>query len=236
MVAPSSEPWIMHVALNLNRKRSRLIDDEEDADCLPPLASPLSDTLKKTKTESELDEIGIVSPADAWPVDVKSILESPTLPKAEGSALEPHNNVSNYSSATSLLVLCVQGDCHLHYDLLCSQLLDLYTIAPSLQALVLCRDPSTHVPSTSASISLPLVQAVGPEYNHFVRLGLLHPLGGGHYPLDALVVVDTRGRRRLVLPFGWGAGRHAADIGGGRTVQNRLMEMLRKCIQTLSQE
>ncbi|ORY12113.1 hypothetical protein BCR34DRAFT_624473 [Clohesyomyces aquaticus] len=231
----------MHVALNLNRKRSRLIDDngDDDEDVPEPLKSllrsPLSE-LKRTKTESELDEIGIVAPADAWVVDVKSILESPTLPKPETSALQPHNNVCNFVASSSVMVLCVQGNYHLHYDLLCSHLPNLYSIAPTLQALVLCRDPSTHVPSTSAPFSLPLVQAVGPDYNHFVRLGLLHPLGGGHHPLDALVVVDPRGRRRMVLPFGWGAGRHAADVGGGKTVQAEMMDRLRSCIQTLAQE
>lgn len=112
---------------------------------------------------------------------------------------------------------------------------DLYAMSPSLQALVLCRDPSTHVPSTTASFSLPLVQAVAPSFNHFVRLGLLHPLGGGETPLDALVVVDNRGRRRLVLPFGWGAGKHAGTPAG-RIVQTRLMDLLRNCIETLVQE
>jgi hypothetical protein len=112
---------------------------------------------------------------------------------------------------------------------------DLYSLAPSLQALVLCRDPSTHTTTTSASLSLPMIQAVGPSYNHFVKLGLLHPLGGGKFPLDALVVVDTKGRRRLVLPFGWGAGRHASTAAG-RIIQDRLMKLLLKCIQDLVEE
>jgi len=74
-----------------------------------------------------------------------------------------------------------------------------------------------------------------PSYNHFVRLGLLHPLGGGKYPLDALVVIDRHGRRRLVLPFGWGAGKHA-DTPAGRSIQQRMMALLRSCIGTLEQE
>jgi len=112
---------------------------------------------------------------------------------------------------------------------------DLYAMAPSLQAVVLCCDPSTHIPSATTTHSLPLVQAVGPSYNHFVRLGLLHPQGGGQSPLDALVVLDAQGRRRLVLPFGWGAGRHAGGPAG-RVVQSRLMELLRMCIETLARE
>jgi hypothetical protein len=116
-----------------------------------------------------------------------------------------------------------------------SSLPDLYSVAPSVQALVLCRDPSSHTTTTTTSVLLPMIQAVGPNYNHFVKLGLLHPLGGGKLPLDALVVVDTKGRRRLVLPFGWGAGRHASTPAG-RTVQDRLMKMLQKCVQDLVKE
>jgi hypothetical protein len=112
---------------------------------------------------------------------------------------------------------------------------DLYNLSPTLQALVLCRDPSTHVPSTTVSYSLPLVQAVSTSHNHFVKLGLLHPLGGGQFPLDALVVVDKHCRRRMVLPFGWGAGKHAGTPAG-RGVQNALMQRLRGCIEVLVRE
>jgi hypothetical protein len=117
-----------------------------------------------------------------------------------------------------------------------SHLPSLRSICPSLQAFVLCRDPASHTPSTTAPSCLPMIQAVSASHNHFVRLGLLHPLGGGYYPLDALVVLDAEGRRRLVLPFGWGAGRHAGDVGGGKTVQDRLMAMLRNCIEQLHLE
>lgn len=112
---------------------------------------------------------------------------------------------------------------------------ELYTLAPSLQAAVLCRDPATHVPSNTVSFSLPLIQAVNGSQNHFVKLGLLHPLGGGHLPLDALVVVDPKGRRRLVLPFGWGAGKHAGTPAG-RGVQNSLMAKLKECVAALASE
>lgn len=116
-----------------------------------------------------------------------------------------------------------------------SALDDLYLISPSLQAFVLCHDPHTHKPSTTVPFSLPLISAVDPPNNHFVRLGLLHPLGGGKFPLDALAVVDRKGRRRLVLPFGWGAGRHA-DTPAGRSIQDRLMMLLKHCIETLEKE
>jgi hypothetical protein len=111
----------------------------------------------------------------------------------------------------------------------------LYTAAPSLQAFVLCHDPSTHKPSITAPFSLPLVSAIDPPNNHFVRLGLLHPLGGGKFPLDALAVLDKKGRRRLILPFGWGAGKHA-DTPAGRNIQHRMMLLLKHCIETLEKE
>lgn len=112
---------------------------------------------------------------------------------------------------------------------------DLYTVSPSLQAFVLCHDPATRRLSPNAPFSLLMIQAATPSINHFVRLGLLHPLGGGKLPLDALVVLDRHGRRRLVLPFGWGAGKHAGTPAG-RGIQERLMDLLRECVEVLEQE
>ncbi|KAF2710502.1 hypothetical protein K504DRAFT_377153 [Pleomassaria siparia CBS 279.74] len=221
----------------LTRKRSRLELDDDDDVQQPAASSPsLSDTLKRTKTQSALDDLNIIPAEEAWRIDnVSSILSSPTLAIASDGSLHAHSALSNYAVGSSIIVFCVQGNLQLHYDLLCSALPDLYTLSSSLQALVLCCDPPSHVPSTSTSSSLPMIQAVGPDYNHFVKLGLLHPLGGGKLPLDALVVVDTHGRRRLVLPFGWGAGRHA-NTPAGRTVQICLMNMLRDCVETLLRE
>ncbi|KAH7391827.1 hypothetical protein BKA66DRAFT_458544 [Pyrenochaeta sp. MPI-SDFR-AT-0127] len=229
--------WTMHVALN--RKRSRLAldsDDEVQERREPsPTLSTLSDTLKRSKTQCELDELDIISPEEAWSVDVDAILASSTIATPMTGTFEAHNNWHNFKKGESLLVLCVQGNVHVHYDLLCSALPDLYTISPTLQAFVLCHDPSSHVLSTTAPFSLPLIQAATPSNNHFVRLGLLHPLGGGKFPLDALVVLDRHGRRRLVLPFGWGAGKHAATPAG-RSIQMRLMGLLQSCVKTLEAE
>ncbi|KAF1971476.1 hypothetical protein BU23DRAFT_183200 [Bimuria novae-zelandiae CBS 107.79] len=228
----------MKVAVNRKRSRVDLDDDGDQPRQSLPLPSPTlsvgNDALKRSRTQSELEELGVVTPEDAWTVDVASILASNTLPSPPGSSLRPHNNVDKYD-ARSIIVLCVQGNVRLHYDLLWSTLPQLYSLAPSLQAFVLCRDPSTHKPSSTATYSLPLIQAVGPGYNHFVRLGLLHPLGGGEHPLDALVVIDAQAKRRLVLPFGWGAGKHA-DTPAGRIVQTRLMDLLRMCVETLAGE
>ena len=116
-----------------------------------------------------------------------------------------------------------------------SALDELYSLSPSLQAIILCHDPPTHKPSTTVPFSLPLISAVDPPNNHFVRLGLLHPLGGGKFPLDALAVVDRKGCRRLILPFGWGAGKHA-DTPAGKSIQNKMIKLLKHCIETLEKE
>lgn len=72
--------------------------------------------------------------------------------------------------------------------------------------------------------------------NYFLKLGLLHPLGGGNEPLDAIVVLDANHRRRLIVPFGWGAGRHIFDAAGGRIVQERLMHALEAGLVELQNE
>ena len=56
-----------------------------------------------------------------------------------------------------------------------------------------------------------------------------------HFYTDALAVLDRHGRRRLVLPFGWGAGKHA-DTPAGRNVQTQLMGLLRHCVEVLEAE
>jgi hypothetical protein len=211
--------------------------------------APLSD-LKKTRTQGELDELDIIAPRDAWTIDVDSILSSPTF---ASSPIETRPHGRGYVKGSSTVILCVQGNLHLHHDLLwwvqsekrpnsftqltycdSAMLPDLYALSPTLHALAICRDPSSRIFSSAAPHALPLVQGVGKGYNHFVHLGLSHPLGGD-LPLDALVVIDARGKRRLVLPFGWGGGRHVGTPGG-RGVQTALMELLRKCIQTLAKE
>ncbi|CAG5183315.1 uncharacterized protein ALTATR162_LOCUS10520 [Alternaria atra] len=179
----------MNVALS--RKRSRLTIDDDD-DEVPyrrepsPALPVLGENLKRSKTQCELEELDIISPEEAWSVDLDAILASNTLATPPGSMLQAHDNWPRYKGQGSIIVLCVQGNVQVHYELLCSALPDLYALSPSLQALVLCHDPSTHRLSSSAPFSLPIIQAATPSNNHFVRLGLLHPLGGGKFPLDAL--------------------------------------------------
>ncbi|KAJ4411219.1 hypothetical protein N0V91_001595 [Didymella pomorum] len=217
----------------LSRKRSRLTlesDDDEDERLRQPLPA-----LQRSKTQCELDELDIIDPKDAWTVDIGAILARPTLAVPPGSGLMPHNNWQRYKKGGSITVLCVQGNMQLHYNLLCSALEYLYSLSPSLQAIILCHDPPSHKLSTTAPYSLPMISAVDPPNNHFVRLGLLHPLGGGKFPLDALAVVDRKGRRRLVLPFGWGAGKHA-DTPAGKSIQNKMITLLKHCIRALEEE
>lgn len=76
---------------------------------------------------------------------------------------------------------------------------------------------------------IPIVQPSSPS-TYFTSLGLLHPLGGGREPLDALVLIDRQGKRRLVMPFGWGAGRYVLDTAGGSMVRARMMEILSKAV------
>jgi hypothetical protein len=80
----------------LSRKRSRLSPglDDDDGD----------DTLKKSRTQCELDELDIISPPAAWRVDVDTILGQRTWPR--------------YRKGRSTIVVCVQGNMQLHHRLL----------------------------------------------------------------------------------------------------------------------
>ncbi|KAF2842921.1 hypothetical protein M501DRAFT_1053712 [Patellaria atrata CBS 101060] len=75
-------------------------------------------------------------------------------------------------------------------------------------------------PSSPTLLALPLLPT---PPNLLLTLGLLHPLGGGTGALDAIVLLDAGGRRRLVVPFGWGAGRHIFDAAGGGMLRRLLM-------------
>src|SRR5689334_16751646 len=112
-----------NMALTLNRKRSRLdLDDDEE---IPQpskqdaaLLSPVDATLKRKQSHSDLEDLEMVAPDDAWHIDVQTILASPTLPCPLGGRLQAHNNANNYSPGASIMVFCVQGNLQLHYDLL----------------------------------------------------------------------------------------------------------------------
>lgn len=80
------------------------------------------------------------------------------------------------------------------------------------------------------------MEAQGNPANHFLKLGLLHPLGGGQRPLDAIVILDTAGRRRLVIPFGWGAGRNVGDLVTGPIIRQRFLTLLQDSVTQLERE
>lgn len=113
----------MNVALN--RKRSRLAldsDDEDDSPVLRREASPalstLSDTLKRSKTQCELDELRVVSAEGALSVDLGAMLASEVRREPAIGSWEVHDNWAGYRKGESIVVLCVQGNVRTHYDLL----------------------------------------------------------------------------------------------------------------------
>lgn len=118
----SSPPWTMSVPLS--RKRSRLATDEDDEQeqfrrepSPAPILSPASDVLKRSKTQCELDELDIISPEDAWTIDIDALLQSNRIARSRAD-LEAHDNWARYRRRESIIVLCVQGNVQTHYDLL----------------------------------------------------------------------------------------------------------------------
>jgi hypothetical protein len=113
----------------------------------------------------------------------------------------------------------------------------LLKISPNLQSLILARSSGALSSMlASSSLSLPIVEAQGNPASHFLKLGLLHPLGGGQRPLNAIVILDTTGRRRLVIPFGWGAGRHVGDLVTGPIIRQRFLTLLQDSVTQLERE
>jgi hypothetical protein len=114
--------WTMSVALS--RKRSRLALDDNDDDELhrrrepSPAPSTFGDTLKRSRTQCELEELDIIGVDEAWSVDVDAILASTRIATPPGRALDAHDNWQRYQRGESILVLCVQGNVHVHYELL----------------------------------------------------------------------------------------------------------------------
>lgn len=109
--------------------------------------------------------------------------------------------------------------------------------SPNLQALILTSTPKDALYTTSSDpFVLPIVEAKGNPANHFLKLGLLDPLGDGKRPMDAIVLLDASGKRRLVLPFGWGVGRHVTDILVGQVVLDTYPAVLEESVEALENE
>ncbi|TID27740.1 Bifunctional dethiobiotin synthetase/7-8-diamino-pelargonic acid aminotransferase [Venturia nashicola] len=192
---------------------------------------------KRVKDSDEIADIGLIPPEEAWNFVTEELLDSPTTIPTPDATQFDGNNFKNYDSNKSLFVLCVLEDLTLSLAVLHYALPSLLHISPNLQALVIARSP-TALSSIMASspVSLPIVEAQGNPANHFLKLGLLHPLGGGQRPLDAIVILDTAGRRRLVIPFGWGAGKHVGDLVSGPAIQQRFLTLLQDSVVELERE
>ena len=119
---PPPPAWTMSVALS--RKRSRLaVGDDDEGEVQQrrepsPALSSFSDTLKRSKTQCELEELDIIDADEAWTVDVDAILASKRVARPLHSTLEAHDNLGRYQRGESLVVLCVQGNVQVHYELL----------------------------------------------------------------------------------------------------------------------
>lgn len=99
------------MSVALNRKRSASTPEPPDSSRYSP---SLGESLKRTKTDSELDALGVIPSSEAWCIDLSAILCSPTVPKAP----QGHHNPASSTSAKSIFLFCVQGDYELHYNLL----------------------------------------------------------------------------------------------------------------------
>jgi len=121
--------WTMNTNNNknnttsLSRKRSRLALESDEEAQQPAQSAPTpathDNTLKRSRTQCELDELAIVDAEQAWSVDVDAILASRCIAAPTGgSRWEKHDNMERYSRGTSTIVLCVQGNVQVHYQLL----------------------------------------------------------------------------------------------------------------------
>jgi hypothetical protein len=54
--------------------------------------------------------------------------------------------------------------------------------------------------------------------------------------MDAIVVIDPDGKRRFVLPFGWGAGKMVMDQERGERDVKRLGDVLIRVVGELEEE
>ena len=103
----------------LSRKRSAARSPSPDEDFIEE--NDAFDTLKRTKTDGELEELAVAPLAESWRVDVTEIL-APTPQALQTSGGEygaiTWNGLPNYTPEKSLLVLCVVGSLEVqHYAL-----------------------------------------------------------------------------------------------------------------------
>ncbi|KAI9829490.1 MAG: hypothetical protein M1819_006310 [Sarea resinae] len=150
-----------------------------------------------------------------------------------------------------LLILCVIGSLEIHYELLCQAHPRLLALSPSTTMVAISHEPhhdllvpSPRRPSitnttTTSRPRIPILHSLPtpPHHQPILQLGLLHPSAGGQRALDAVVVLDRRRRRRLVLPVGWGPGRHLlAGVAGAELVQAQFVSALLDAVEELDSE
>ncbi|KAF2142226.1 uncharacterized protein K452DRAFT_318507 [Aplosporella prunicola CBS 121167] len=235
------------------RKRSHSIarpDDEEDgneesmrSNCRAantntnPAAAP-PHLLKRTRTSAELDALRLIPRHEARPFDLGSIelAEPVSVPNNSGSRAIPPG---------APILLCVLEHTDAHWQLLCAALPHLSSLLPTLRPVLLTRaalNPAirAHLTPAPNAATIPLAHPAASSSAPsvpFLLLSLLHPLGGGQTPLDALVVLDSQGLRRLVLPFGWGAGKRAGEQSvGGRVAREGLLGALGAAVREVARE
>ena len=93
-------------------------------------------------------------------------------------------------------------------------------------------------------LSLPTIEAAPPTQrsselsltDRFQGLGLSASFKDDIDPLDAIVVLDADGKRRLVLPFGWAGGRQMIDETAGQYVLQRCKCTLLDAVAALEAE
>lgn len=115
---------------------------------------------------------------------------------------------------------------------------ELTAISTNIQALIVT-DRIEEVKSRiipSLSVSLPALETSGTPPNHFLKLGLLRPNDLQNTALDAIVLIDPDEKRRLVLPFGWGAGKYVTDQDRGKRVLERMAAILKRTVKELVDE
>ncbi|KAF3311779.1 hypothetical protein TWF173_008050 [Orbilia oligospora] len=142
----------------------------------------------------------------ACPEYVTTIEQSIKLdPRAENASVSVlqsgYDRLSDDGRFTELVhdgsrftMLCFLGCTidHLHAASVVSSLLSTFKVNVYGVSLI---PPPAHVSS------LPIIYDGTRQLTS--SLGLLHPLGGGRQALDAIVVLDSKLRRRMLLPIGW---------------------------------
>ncbi|KAI9818034.1 MAG: hypothetical protein M1827_000658 [Pycnora praestabilis] len=238
--------------LGAQRKRPRDISEPPEPICLNGYSDPKNESNliekeapKRQKNVSEDSEALKLIPEDqAWFFDTDGLMSAELRDRFGGrwpkfgQFGEPCMDFRRDHHLEELLVICVIGSMIEHYDRLCSHTYALRKISPSIEFVAITH---IHPPINRAElipvVHIPIIHTIGaPDPPYLGLLGLLHPLGGGQQGLDAYVVVDRQGYRRLVLPIGWGVGKHFNDENGGKIVREEILTALSEGVRELEEE